>query len=1046
MLAFKLGYSLKLLLIKDLLSTESNRSSLISKPSSLKLVLEKPNNPMNSDPVFVASQLSVHKLQAGIPPNLLEKWQESVNLLAEFAPGCIARLLQFDPPGWKVIVASRSDLNPYCSGQQFKIGAGLYSETVLDTGSELLVSNRSQAQTLNAQADLQQGWLSYFGFPLLWPDGVPFGTLGLLSSKENAFSPLQRRLLKQFQKAINSDLLALRQTEQLKLLENTKERLWQSEERYRQMFQKSRAIKLLINPQTGAIVDANLAACDFYGYSLKELQALKTSDLNILSEEELQQEMAQALKEEHNHFLFRHRLASGEVRSVEVHSSPLNIGGHQLLYSIIHDITGRRQVEKALQDEHSFALQVMNTMGQGLMVTNSEGRIEFINPAYAQLLGYSQEELIGKPLMDMALDDDRKVLEEVRKRRLAGESSTYDSRIMRRDGTLIYVSVTGVPRWRDGKVVGNIAVITDMTERRRIEEAQRRQTEYLTALHETTLALMNRLELTDLLEAIVTRAGGLVGTPHGYIYLLEPGEKEMAVKIGVGYHSGRTFSKVTPGEGMVGRVWQSGQPLVIDDYTTWSHRLPDAEHDPIHAVVELPLKSGSKVIGVLGLASMEAGRTFGEEQVELLNRFAQLASIALDNAQLYTSAQRHLSELTTVQRIAQAINSSLKLDEIFHTVVNQVSEAFGYELIAIYLRSGDGLLLQAWVGYEDNIFYIPLSQGVCGRVARTGKAVFTRDVSQEPDFLFAVKPIQQSIITPFKSGKGEVLGTLVVESRGHPVLTEDDYKLLTLLSDQISVAVENARLFEERLTLERKLQETQKLESLGVLAGGIAHDFNNLLVGVMGNAGLALLELPDDSPVRETIEQIEVAAQRAADLTRQMLAYSGKGRFIIQHLDLGKLVQEMSQLLKVSISKNTIVSYEFESNLPKVEADATQLRQVIMNLLINASEAVGEREGHINLSTGVRWVDRKYLASTYLAPDLPEGKYVYLEVTDNGSGMDSETLGKIFDPFFTTKFTGRGLGLAAVLGIVRGHKGALKVTSQPGQGTTFSILLPAVPD
>src|SRR5690242_1677906 len=117
-----------------------------------------------------------------------------------------------------------------------------------------------------------------------------------------------------------------------------------------------------------------------------------------------------------------------------------------------------------------------------------------------------------------------------------------------------------------------------------------------------------------------------------------------------------------------------------------------------------------------------------------------------------------------------------------------------------------------------------------------------------------------------------------------------------------------------------------------------------------------------------------------------------------------------------------------------------------MNLLINASEAVGEREGHINLSTGVRWVDRKYLASTYLAPDLPEGKYVYLEVTDNGSGMDSETLGKIFDPFFTTKFTGRGLGLAAVLGIVRGHKGALKVTSQPGQGTTFSILLPAVPD
>ncbi len=249
---------------------------------------------------------------------------------------------------------------------------------------------------------------------------------------------------------------------------------------------------------------------------------------------------------------------------------------------------------------------------------------------------------------------------------------------------------------------------------------------------------------------------------------------------------------------------------------------------------------------------------------------------------------------------------------------------------------------------------------------------------------------------------------------------------------------------EERRRFEVQIQHTQKLESLGVLAGGIAHDFNNLLMGVLGNADIALLDLSPASPVRENLVDIKKASQRAAELAKQMLAYSGKGRFIVGPLDLSEAVEEMAHMLEVSVSKSVVLKYEFDDNLPAVNADATQIRQVIMNLITNASEAIGDKSGIVAITTGAMQVDRTYLQETYLDENLPDGLYVTLEVTDTGCGMDAETRAKIFDPFFTTKFTGRGLGMAAVLGIIRGHGGAIKIYSEVGKGTSIKVLLPAV--
>lgn len=247
----------------------------------------------------------------------------------------------------------------------------------------------------------------------------------------------------------------------------------------------------------------------------------------------------------------------------------------------------------------------------------------------------------------------------------------------------------------------------------------------------------------------------------------------------------------------------------------------------------------------------------------------------------------------------------------------------------------------------------------------------------------------------------------------------------------------------QRKRLEEKLRETAKLESVGILAGGIAHDFNNLLTAILGNASMLLDEAPEGSREAVCAEQICSAAERAARLTREMLAYSGRARFVIEPIDLSESIRGTAALLRASIPKNVELRLELARDLPAVEGDAGQLHQVVMNLLINGAESIGAEGGHVTVATRRRDVDDGYLQMAALDAHVNAGWYIELEVTDSGCGMDPQTVARIFDPFFTTKFSGRGLGLSAVQGIVRGHHGAIKVYSTPGDGTTFRILLPA---
>ncbi len=417
------------------------------------------------------------------------------------------------------------------------------------------------------------------------------------------------------------------------------------------------------------------------------------------------------------------------------------------------------------------------------------------------------------------------------------------------------------------------------------------------------------------------------------------------------------------------------------------------------------------------------------------------------------SERKEAEEVQSVLlNVSQAVSESGNLEELLATIHRELGRLIDTTnfYVALYHEDIGKYTFPYHVDqFDDNDEVQPatVAKSLTDYVRRAGTAQMIDEAafqelvdSGEVELIGASSAIWLGV--PLKAA-GKVIGVVVVQSyEESSPYSERDFQVMTFVSDNIAVSIERKLAEEERERLEAQIRHAQKLESLGVLAGGIAHDFNNLLTGVLGNIELGLLQVDESSPTRSCLKEARASAERAADLSRQMLAYSGKGNFVIEAVDVNELVTEIGNLLEVSVSKNVALSYDLCHDLPAVIADVTQLHQVVLNLITNASDSIGEDGGVVRLRTGVRQCDRAYLSETYLDDHLPEGAYLFIEVSDTGCGMDAETLQRIFDPFFSTKFAGRGLGLASALGIVRGHSGAIKAVSEPGRGTAFTVLLP----
>ena len=353
----------------------------------------------------------------------------------------------------------------------------------------------------------------------------------------------------------------------------------------------------------------------------------------------------------------------------------------------------------------------------------------------------------------------------------------------------------------------------------------------------------------------------------------------------------------------------------------------------------------------------------------------------------------------------------------------------------------DNAPIVLWALDADGVFTLSEGRGLAGLGLAPGQVV-----GQSAFTLYESVPEIVDCIRRGLAGE-EILKTLAVAGRVYetlyaPLRDETGTQVIGLLG--ISTDITDRHDAEkERENLQAQLLQVQKLESLGRLPDGIAHDFNNILTAILGGAATARLSLPPESPAHADLDIVISAAQRAADLTRQMLAYSGKGHFEVRPIDVSRLVKEIANLLETTISKKVQLRLELATELPAVEADVAQVQQILMNLVINGAEAIGDQRGTVLVTTGTQMVDEVYAQSLFAADGIGAGRYVFIEVHDTGSGMDDATKAKIFDPFFTTKFTGRGLGLAAVLGIVRGHGGAIKVYSSLGRGSTFKVFFRA---
>ncbi len=291
---------------------------------------------------------------------------------------------------------------------------------------------------------------------------------------------------------------------------------------------------------------------------------------------------------------------------------------------------------------------------------------------------------------------------------------------------------------------------------------------------------------------------------------------------------------------------------------------------------------------------------------------------------------------------------------------------------------------------------------------------------------------------------GELVGLIALRGVDAAAVDADVLDRLATIADHCAGTLRRLQSDARREAVEASMLHAQKLESLGVLAGGIAHDFNNLLATISGNTGLALLDLDPSHPAHEPLQDVELAASRAAELCRQLLAYAGRGRFVTEVVDMGTLAREMAKLLDLGRREKARLVFDLDPNVPPVSVDAAQIRQVLLNLITNASDALPGAGGTVTVRTRSRRLDRAALSRMWVDDDLPEGNYVELQVEDDGCGMPPDVLSRVFDPFFTTRFSGRGLGLAAVLGILRGHRGAVRIETEEGAGTTFFVYLPAV--
>ena len=706
---------------------------------------------------------------------------------------------------------------------------------------------------------------------------------------------------------------------------------------------------------------------------------------------------------------------------VESRTEELKISNRKLL----NEIAERKRSEQALREsEHKFR-ELFHNANDAIYLwevkeDDTIGRCLEVNDVACRMLGYSREELLTFTPKDIDTRDAARGIPRVTRKLLKEKHITFEMIHKAKDGREIPVEINSHIFDLSGRGVV-LSVTRDISERKKAEWALNQQNLYLSALHETTLGLMSRLDLRDSLKTIIDRAAALVQTQNGFIFLYDPQANELVLRVGVGVYNKREGLVLKPGEGLAGKVWQTGEFLIVDDYSTWQGRTFDSIFDNLHSVIGVPLRSEHQVIGVIGLGYFDTDNRFEDDTVTALGQFAELASIALYNAQLYSKLAKELNERKQAER---ALKES---HETFLTVLDSIDAT-------IYVADMDTYEIIFMNKHMEDSFGGNLEGKLCWKVFR-GES----------------EPCNHCTNDQLLDAAGNPTGVCVWESE-NPVTAKwyINYDRAIKWVDgryvRLQIATDITKIKEleaERLQTEAQLLQAQKMEAIGTLAGGIAHDFNNILTAILGYAELTGFDLERDSHASQNLGNVIKASHRAKDLVKQILSFSRQNEKEKKPIIISSIIKESIKLLRISLPTTIEIRQDIESNPGIINANPTQIHQVMMNLCTNAAHAMSEKGGVLEVTLANVALDA---SAELIHPDLQPGQYLRLTVSDTGEGMPAEILERIFEPYFTTKdiSKGTGLGLAVVHSIVKSHQGTVKAQSESGKGTNFTVYFPII--
>jgi len=666
-----------------------------------------------------------------------------------------------------------------------------------------------------------------------------------------------------------------------------------------------------------------------------------------------------------------------------------------------------------LDSEEKYCDLYDNAPDMYLSVDTQTMTIKQCNQTLVDKLGYEtdsgKDNIIGQSIFDVYHPDCHEELKRTCKIFMeTGKISNISLLLQDKDSAAIDVMLNAsAVRDDSGAILYSRSSLRDIREHKIQEKFETDQRKILQKIIDKSVPL------TDILDDVISAIQGQVPEMVGSILLLDETGKYLhhgaAPNLAEGYCRAIDGGEIGPAAGSCGTAAFSKQRVIVTDIANdplWANYKALAKKYALAACWSQPIiNADNRVLGTFAMYYQQP-RTPNEREIKLIEQASALTAIVLMRRQ-------EEQEIGRLAAILQATPDFVGMSDIHGRI--------------IFVNQAGRLMLG--YGEDEDLSMLTIED-------------FHPPENMQHEIEKVLPILKKTGIwrgqTDFISKNGQTIITdqVLITHRNEAGEITHYASIARDISEQLKAE-------EERVALQSQLDHTQRLESLGVLAGGIAHDFNNILTAIMGNASLAeqkVLSHPQDT--QKYMANIVAASERAAELCKQMLAYSGKGKFVVKALNLSSLVEEITRLLEVSITKNIVLKYHLMENLPAVEADGAQIQQVIMNLIMNASDAIGEKSGVISIATGLMKADSAYLASSGLNNALPEGTYAYLEINDTGCGMETSLQEKIFEPFFTTKFTGHGLGMSAVLGIVRSHQGTIKVSSQLNSGSTFKVLLP----